>query len=544
MKATLALLAGVSLASALAAAPAITEPVLDYTVVAGDTLIGRTGMLLRTPADWREVARLNRLPDPNRILPGQRLQIPLRLLRAEPTAALLASTQGDVRIDGQPAQAGAALLPGQRLSAAERSSAVLVLGDASRVVLAPGSETQLTEHRRYAVTPGPGATGQQPDGLFASTMRLVRGGIEVLASKLTRAKPLEVTTPTAVIGVRGTEYRVRLDGDSATGTEVLAGMVQADPARAPGTVIPGGHGARLQAGVPPKLVALPAAPDVAGIPGRFERPLVRLVLPGEPLDWRVQVAADPAFDRVIRDLRVGAGAEARIADLDDGVWHMRVRRIDAEGIEGFDARHAFTLKARPEPPPLASPPAHAKLPAGPVDLAWAANLEAASYRVEVAHDARFEHIVRRWSDLSAPRATLPAAEPGSYHWRVASVRAGGDVGPWGDGQQFELRPLPTLPQGGISGDGKQVELRWEGRTEDKQQAELARDAAFNDVVARAELGEARWAPPTPAQPGRYFFRYRAVEPDGFTTPWSGTLAIDVPRDWRMLWLLAPLVLAL
>jgi hypothetical protein len=366
----------------------------------------------------------------------------------------------------------------------------------------------------------------------------------VLASTLVRAKPLEVTTPTAVIGVRGTEYRVRLGDDSATGTEVLAGTVQADPVSAPGVAIPGGHGARLLAGVSPKVVTLPAAPDVAGIPARFERPLVRLVLPGEPLAWRVQVAADPAFERVVRDERVSAGAEARIAGLDDGVWHLRLRRIDAQGIEGFDARHAFTLKARPEPPALAAPPARAKLPAGPVDLAWAANLEAASYRVEVAQDADFQHIVQRWSDLPVPRATLPAAEPGSYHWRVASVRAGGDAGPWGDGQRFELRPVPTAPQGGVSADGKQVELRWEGRAKDGQQVELARDAAFTEVVARADLGEARWALPTPAQPGRYFFRYRAVEPDGFTTPWSSTLVIEVPRDWRVLWLLAPFLLAL
>ncbi|MBT9598685.1 MAG: FecR domain-containing protein [Vitreoscilla sp.] len=544
MKAALALLAGAALAGMAAAAPAITEPVLDYTVVAGDTLIGRGNTLLRSPAAWREVARLNRLANPNLILPGQRLRIPLRLLRAEPAPARLASAEGDIRIDGLPAAAGAALAPGQRLSAAERSSAVLVLGDASRVVLAPGSETQLTEHQRYAVAPGPGAMGQQSDGVFASTMRLVRGGIEVLASKLARAKPLEVTTPTAVIGVRGTRYRVRLDGDTATGTEVLAGTVQADPVGAPGVAIPGGHGARLLAGVLPKVVALPAAPDVGGIPARFERPLVRLALPGEPSAWRVQVAADPSFERVVRDERVGAGAEARIAGLDDGAWHLRVRRIDAQGIEGFDARHAFTLKARPEPPALSAPPARAKLAAGPVDLAWAANLEAASYRVEVAQDAGFRHIVQRWSDLPVPRATLPAAEPGSYHWRVASVRAGGDAGPWGDGQHFELRPVPTPPQGGVSADGKQVELRWEGRAEDKQQVELARDAAFTDVVARVDLGEARWAQPTPAQPGRYFFRYRAIEPDGFTTPWSSTLAIEVPRDWRVLWLLAPFLLAL
>jgi hypothetical protein len=64
------------------------------------------------------------------------------------------------------------------------------------------------------------------------------------------------------------------------------------------------------------------------------------------------------------------------------------------------------------------------------------------------------------------------------------------------------------------------------------------------LVTQAELSEARWALPRPDNAGSYFFRYRSVEPDGFTTPWSSTLTFEVPRDWRPLWLLAPLLFAL
>jgi hypothetical protein len=48
----------------------------------------------------------------------------------------------------------------------------------------------------------------------------------------------------------------------------------------------------------------------------------------------------------------------------------------------------------------------------------------------------------------------------------------------------------------------------------------------------------------PSSGGRYYFRYRTVEPDGFVSPYSDRLQVDVPRDWTGLLLLAPLLLLL
>ncbi|MFO1340871.1 MAG: FecR domain-containing protein [Burkholderiaceae bacterium] len=537
----------VALAALACGAAMADEPMLDYTVVRGDTLIGRGNSLLRSPSDWREVARINRLPDPNRIRPGQVLRIPQRMLRSSPVPARLVSAEGDVRVDSAAATVGATVAPGQRLATGEASSAVLQLGDGSRVKLTPGSDTTLAEHRRFDLKPNATAGDGSGDSVFASTMRLLRGGVEVLATKVLRAKPLEVETPTAVIGVRGTEYRVHLDeaAEAATGTEVLDGRVRADLAQSTaGADVAAGQGARLKPGQAPLVVALAPAPDLAAVPQRFERPVLRFSLPGEPMGLRVQVAADAAFDRIVRDERFAPGAEVRVAGLDDGQWQLRIRRVDAQGIEGYDARREVTLKARPEPPAAVAPTPRAKLPVGPVALSWAENTEATAYRVEVARDKAFTQVVQRFDNLPRAQAEAALAEPGVYQWRLASVRAGGDLGPWGDPQSFELRPLPTPPEGGLSGDGSQLALSWGGRPEDRQQVELARDAGFQEVVARDTLAESRWTLPTPSRSGAYFFRYRAVEPDGFTTPWSSTLKVEVPRDWSFLWLLLPAALLL
>ncbi|MBQ0960630.1 FecR domain-containing protein [Ideonella sp. 4Y11] len=512
------------------------EAVLPYTVQPQDTLIGLGRDVLINPQAWPEVARLNRLPDPNRILIGQVLQMPLRLLRSAQVPARIDAIEGRVRLAGRDAQVGDTVQPGQALDVAANSSAVLILADGSRLQLAPLSLGELSESRRYLLRPGQ----PEDEGLFAGTMRLLRGTLEVLATQLQRAKPLEVTTPTAVIGVRGTEYRVRHEDDRSA-AEVLEGRVQADVG-ASSVLLDAGFGSTLQPGRTATPVALPSAPDLSPVPTLFERPVLRFQLPGEqPL--RVQVAPDAGFSRILRDERFAAGAEVRLTGLPDGDWHLRVRRSNEQGLEGRNAQLKVRLHARPEPPAAVSPVHRGKLSVGEVALNWAENTEAARYRIELSRDPAFATGVQRLDDLAGARTTLTLAEPGIVYWRLASVRADGSAGPWGDAQPFELRALPTPPS--LALDGHALTLAWSGRPEDKQQVQLSREPDFATRVAEANLAEPRWQLAKPDQPGTYYFRYRTVEPDGFTTPWSSTQKIELPRDWSGAWgLLLPLLFAL
>lgn len=548
-------LATIVLALAATVGPAVAaEPTVAFTVNASDTMIGLSNSVLVSPAAWREVAALNRMRSPYRITSGQVLVIPQRLMRWQAVAVALVSSSGDVRVNDAVVAAGSApvtLAEGQRLQTGDTGSAVLEMSDGSRFKLPPSSLAEVINSRRYAARGGvaPAADSSPSTGLFSGVLRVLSGSVEVFASKLQRARPLEVTTPTAVVGVRGTHYRVSYDeaANRATRTEVLEGKVRADTADASaGADVARAFGARLDADAkPPAVVALLAAPNLGNVAPRFERPLVRFAL--QPADGavRVQVAADASFDAVISDQRVAAGTEARLAGLPDGDWHLRARRIDALGIEGFDAVRGFVLKARPEPPPTRAPRANAKQPVGMVEFAWAENLEAKNYRLQVSQDAAFGALILDQANItgSSLKTDLPTA--GSYFWRLASVRANADSGPFGDALGFELKALPEPPKGGVSADGKQIVLTWSGRTGDRQRVELARDAAFTDIVARAELATPEWSVEPSAGPGVYYFRYQSIEPDGYVSPYSSTLKLKVPRDWSgVWWLLLPLVLAL
>ncbi len=525
---------------------AAQEPVIDYRISERDTLIGLSSTVFAGPRAWQEIARLNRLPDPNRIYPGQVLRVPARLMRFTPVPVVLASSVGEVRVGGAPAQPGAALAEGQQLETGANGSAVLALADGSRVKVPPSSLAEIVASR------APGANEAQAaklasDGWFAGTMRMLRGSVEILAAKLRRGPPLEVTTPTAVVGVRGTQYRVALDEDNgATRSEVLEGKVRLEsPQRRAGAEIPAGFGAAIDASAKqPEPVKLRPPPDLVAMPERFERPLVRFALPTEQSTVRVQVAQDQAFERIVSDTRVMAGSDVRIAGLDDARWHLRARRLDGQGIEGYDATRSFVLKARPEPPASNAPRAGGKQSLGPVPFQWSPNVEAKTARLQVARDERFQDLVAEREGLEGTSATLELPGPGVYFWRLASTRADGDRGPFGDPQRFELRPLPEPPKGGLGEDGKSLTLAWSGRAEDTQHVELARDPQFTQIVAQADLSTPEWTVPRPAQSGTYYFRYRSIEPDGFVGPYSSPLVIEVPRDWRFLWMLAPLLLAL
>ena len=145
-------------------------------------------------------------------------------------------------------------------------------------------------------------------------------------------------------------------------------------------------------------------------------------------------------------------------------------------------------------------------------------------------------------DDATLRAEMPAA--GSYFWRLASVRPSGDQGPFGDAQHFELRPTPEPATVERAVDGNTLVFRWSGRPEDRQQVEFARDLEFAQIVERSEVSGSEWTLPLPSSGGRYYVRYRSVEPDGFVTPYSDKLMVDVPRDWSGLGLLLPLLILL
>jgi len=518
-----------------------SEPAFSYTTVRGDTVIGLSRRLLADGSRWREVALANGLRNPNRIATGTALLIPLRLMRSTPASATVLSVIGKAESRSADSSAGTALQAGQALpegaplTTGEDGHVTIRLVDGTLLRLRPDSRLQLREAREL-----------RDAGAVRSGVRLNQGRVEIEAAP---AKPgragFNIDTPHGVLGVRGTEFRVAVDEQrNSTRGEVLGGVVgfsstngmQAgtQTAQAPAVAavaVSGGFGSLIApTGVSAPVRLLPA-PSTASLPSLQERLLMRFALPAidGAATYRGQVSRNERFDLVVADL-TSPTPELRFADLPDGEYVLRVRAVDAQGLEGRDADHRFRLKARPEAPLPSTPQPRAVSFGSRADFAWTANAQAQRYRLQVAAVPDFQAVLRDLAELRELTAQLEGLQPGVYHWRLASILADGDQGPWGDQRSFELRPLPPAPKAPSVGD-QGVTFAWDALPGQTFEFQLARDLAFQKIVLQRQLqqpGIELQAPGT----GRFYVRLRATDRDGFVGPFTTPQYFDVPNCLR------------
>lgn len=490
---------------------------LIYSTRAGDTLIGLEKRFLAPPFGWQGLQSHNRIPNPAHLQVGSQLRIPEGWLRVERRSARVLAVQGDATSGGRPLAVGETLEGGAELRTGEGAFVTLLMPDESRLTLQPGSVVRLDKVQGFR-----GFDGQD------TRVYLERGRVEtsVMAQRGPAAR-YQIRTPTAVVGVRGTAFRVGSDlAAGSAQTEVTGGEVRMSASGAgPATALPAGFGVVAKAGAPlPPLRPLLRAPALGGVPAVLER--VALQFAFAPVDgavrYRAQVARDEAFNDVVMDGLFEA-SPARFAGLPDGDYWLRVRAIDEAGLEGYDVARPFALRARPVPPQPDVPAA--------ATLSWQPVPEAAGYRVQVSRDAAFKDLlIERDSPATSVDTGLP---PGAYFWRVASLRGNGQPGPWGDAGAFAVRRVP----GPVALEVYNSRLRFAWPAEPGgriYEFQLARDPAFGELLVDQRIGEP--AVTVPALPGgSYALRVRAVDADGTVSPWSAvqTLSSHLVLPWRL-----------
>jgi hypothetical protein len=529
------------------------EPMFIVNTEAGSTLIGLSKRYLADPRRWPELASVNALRNPHRLAIGEPIRIPLRLMRVQPVAATVVSVTGSASTASSPVlKAGEEVPEGGEVVTGADGHVTIRLVDGTLLRLRPDSRLQVRESNRL------------PDaGAVRSGARLKNGRIEVDAAPAPAGRPgFTIDTPQGVLGVRGTEFRVAVGeaaGVAVTRGEVLGGAVvfSGAPGGAGGRAgapVAAGFGTRIdpQGSVAPPVPLLPK-PDVQNLPALQERLVMRFDLPTLPgaVAYRGVIASDPGFDKVVAEVSANAnanasanananasggagskGTELRFAALPDGDYTLRVRGIDAQGLEGLDADHRFRLKARPEAPLPSAPAPRAKLNGNSADLAWTANPEAQSYRLRLSSSADFKTLLRDLSGLRGAVAQLQDLPAGVYYWQLASVRGDNDQGPWGDVNSFEVRqppPAAAAPQV----NSKAITLSWAALPGQTFDVEVARDAGFTQLVQRLSTTQSvvELALPFPApSSGRFFVRLRAKDADGYVGPFGSAQFFDIQGE--------------
>jgi len=509
-----------------------------YTVQPGDHPWNLAQRYLKTPALALALRQRNHIPDDHRIPPGTRLHIPTDWLRLESAQVRVAAVVGDTRlVSGQAAarspEVGELLQAPAGLQTGPTGSASLEFADGSRVLVRRDTALQLRSTQRRVL-------GQ----VSMVELELLQGSLENQVTPMgTSGGRFEIRTPAAVAAVRGTQFRVYAEKDSLR-TEVIEGAVKvSNPAGQ--VTASAAQGSLAQAGQSPdQPVTLLPAPVLDSLPERIERLPIDWPLPpvAGASSYRTQLAPGTQFVVAESD-ETSPAARIRARDVADGNYVLRVRAIDAQGLEGLGTERSLVVHARPEPPLLIEPAADSATTATQPSFRWTLADPSWRYRLQVSAKDQPAPLEDQELANTASTTTQQDLPPGQYQWRMAAIHPQKGQGPWGDAQSFRR----VLPGPGVDipppKDGN-LSLRWTAQPQTaKYRLQVDIDKTFASPQTDAQTDTTQYALQNLA-PGTHYVRVQAIGEDGYTGPWGGTQSFtvpDAPSPWRVLLLLLPLL---
>ena len=494
----------------------------------GDTLLKLANRYLLNKADWQLFQKFNTISNPRAIPLGSKIRIPVSAMRVEPSPAEVIAASGSVTSTAGSISPGSKIKEGDKLTTGDAGFVTIKLADGSTMTVQPKSIVRMEAARQLANT----------GGVTDTVVRLDSGRVETnVAKQKNAAARYEIRTPTSNMGVRGTLFRVGADESGKKGQgEVVEGLVAVSgttpSAGTKSLALTAGFGTFVEAGKPPSPpVALLPPPDVSALQAQFQTPDVAFAFQPVPAagSYRAQVAMDKEFTNLIANTSSTTSA-VTFVNLPDGPLFLRVRGVDVNGLEGKDATHSFVVKARPLPPVLLAPANMDRLLTSNVLLTWQPAPDAVSYRAQVAADGTFASPLTDEKVASGTSLTPPLAlKAATYYWRIASMNAKGETGPWSAVRTFVgAADLPVLKAKRSAG-ASQLEI--DASAAQTHQVQIARDTRFTNIASdrnitgnKFDLGN--------LGVGAYYIRVRAVAgsvigSEQAVGPWSDPRLLEV-----------------
>ncbi len=498
-----------------------------YRIRPGDTLWDLSGEYLKPGIPWQKLQSHNRISNPYQLPPGSTIRFPLAWLHTQPAKARVLAVHGQATVatgtNANPigVTQGMQLGIGARLRTGKDSSLSLEFADGSRLLLQADSELQLDQMSRYGKS-----------GMVDTRLRLQRGRISNTVKPTPGASPgFIVDTPNASSAVRGTKFRMDAGADD-TKTEVVDGKVAVNAGNHT-TLVRKGYGTRVAAGqtAPIRAVLLLPAPDLSGMPPKINGARARLQWPAVDGSqrYRVELSSSEQFETLLADIE-STEAGTTLPVLADGYYFLRVRAIDAQGLEGHDASASFAVEVLPEPP-FAIAPAHDGIVRDPQpEFRWAEATDASAYRLELADNPAFERATAMGMDAGTNTTHMTQSlAPGRYYWRIASDAANGRQGPFSDAIAFTLRPLVEAGEiGHETSDTREVTFRWRaGAPGQSYRFQLSRTQDFARLRVDQRVDEPQITlPKLPA--GTWYLRAQSIDSDGHEAPFPPAQRVQVP----------------
>ncbi len=375
----------------------------EIIVKPGETIWGIANTYLQNPERWPELLKYNQLPggDPNAVLPGMKLKVPVLLIKGELRAAEVTYIQNEVLFrrrqesDWKPAAMKLQLLPEDGLRTLVQALA--------RLRFPNGEQLSVDENTLLVVRP------QEKK----QEAELLSGGL--------RASRVKVITPKAKIVPEGddADFKTTYEPEAQkTTVAVYRGRARFESGST-SILVPSGFMSEARANLAPAVpTALPTPPALSGnVPG------VSLSAPGLPADaavsrgeslalsallsarptpgavryYHVQVARDAAFRDVVLD-RIQPEANLEQLGLSEGRFLWRVATVNGAGIESpFTQARPLVVDRTPPVSALAEPVEGARSGSPLLHVRGSvepgATLTVAGRPTPVGADGRFDQVV-------------------------------------------------------------------------------------------------------------------------------------------------------
>ncbi len=418
-----------------------------YTVQAGDNLWDLSKEHMENIGNWHKLQQLNNIADPRRVPPGTQIRFPLAWLKVKPAPVRVLELTGEVSATSSQTGAvislkpGATLVTGDEILTGANGNVLLEFLDGSRLLLQKNSLLIFEEQNTYSSS-----------GVLDARVRLPRGRIETWVNPgQKKGTRFEIRTPAAITGVRGTELRVAMqEGQQVGRTEVIHGHVAVSGTVGKTIEVPAHFGTVVNAGRPP-LTPKPLLPppDLSRLPDHIAHFQVNFDWPA--MDgaafYRVQISNATASALLV-DVGALPDPPLRAVELPDGDYLLRVRAVDADGLEGLNANHRFVLVAAVEPPLLMTPPPNTTIREQQPVFHWESTAVAATFHFQLSTKRDFSAPLIDIPDHQGIDLTLTQTlDPGDYFWRVAGRTPFGKQGLFSPVQQLSLQPEPALAWG-------------------------------------------------------------------------------------------------
>lgn len=507
------------------------DPLVQVMVEKGDCLIRICQKYLEKPEKWRTISQINKMKNPDFILPGQTILFPASLMKGTPVAGTVTFIKGraDLKPKGKEEWNQLALDDkvgeGAMIRTGDESSVEIKFEDGNTFLLKPNTTIGLQTAR---------ASG---DNYSRYKMSLNVGKLVSNVQKATgKESAVQIEAPTAVLGVRGTVFRSFVALDGTTQFEVLEGEVVVEGQNEM-VAVKQGEGTVVYKGAPPiapKKLLEPPALASAYMPLYKKLPVSLSFSKVEgAVSYRVVLANDREIKDILKEKVIGTQDVFEITNVEDGTYFMQSTSIDEIGLEGTPSETVeIRIRVNPLPPFVEVPADRAGYKTQSLKCKWLKVSDAERYYVQIAEDNEFKQLIKEQDNVVTPEYVTGNLEYKNYYFRVSSIASDKYQGEWSDALAFELLPPPASPPVDAPEiDKNEIRIRWQNLGKDiTYHFQMSKDGDFKNVLLDRMVENPEITFAKPKEAGTYYVRISGVESEGREGGFSKPQTFEIKRS--------------